>query len=116
MPRIRLSLLQRRQIAAWFEIGKTVSQIQSLFRRQFGVRCQVPIRKIILSIGEKFQEKGSVKERKRSGRRVSATCEENIVIVHGTVINCPNKRKTPGISDTNSSGSSFELQKTADVL
>ena len=89
MPRTRLSFLQQRKITAWFKIGKTVAQIQHLFRRQFGVRCQVPNRKTILSIGEKFQETGSVKEMKRSGRRVSATCEENIVNVHGAFINSP---------------------------
>ncbi|PSN29141.1 hypothetical protein C0J52_28106 [Blattella germanica] len=66
MPRTRLSLIQRRQIAAWFGIGKTVAQIQRLFRRQFGVRCQVPNRKTMLSIGENVQETGSVKGRESS--------------------------------------------------
>ncbi|PSN38005.1 hypothetical protein C0J52_13517, partial [Blattella germanica] len=48
---------------------KTVAQVQRLFRQ---VSCTVPNRNTILSIGEKFQETGSVKERARSGRRVSA--------------------------------------------
>ncbi|PSN29585.1 hypothetical protein C0J52_28217 [Blattella germanica] len=113
MPRTRLSLIQRKQIAAWFGIGKTVAQIQ----RQFGVLCQVPNRKTMLSIGEKVQETGSVK-----GRKVHIVNPKNInlnsrsAIKHISYFFMAYRKKNskfPGISDTNSSGSSFEqLQET----
>ena len=76
----RLTQAMRCTIAVWQEAFKSVTEIQHLFNREFGINT-TPTRRTIYAINQKCMATGSVADLQRSGRPKSGRSEESIQVV-----------------------------------
>lgn len=90
----RLTLEERRKVAAWMEVFGSPSVVRNKFQQWF--QKDPPSRLTIRRIHEKFERTGAVTNdcKGNSGRPRSIRTEDNIINVQGTMINSPKKSST----------------------
>lgn len=94
-----LSIEERAKIASRYEVWQSVVQVQRWWRAQNGRNASLNAR-TIKNCHSKLFESGSVKDKKRSGRRPTASREENVNNVQAMFERSPKKSVRQGARES----------------